>query len=53
VSTNTISRLERGESLDPRTVETIRHVLETAGGVFIEENGARPGVRTAKSGDPS
>ncbi len=48
VSTNTISRLERGESLYPRTVEAIRRVLEAAGVVFIEENGGGPGVRMAK-----
>jgi len=52
VSTNTISRLERGESLYPRTVETIRHVLEAAGAVFIEENGGGPGVRMAKPNHP-
>lgn len=47
------SRLERDEIHYPRTVETIRHVLETAGAVFIKENGGEPGVRMAKSGDPS
>lgn len=52
VSTNTISRLERGESLYPRTVEVICRVLEAAGVVFIEENGGGPGVRMAKPGDP-
>ena len=52
VSTNTISRLERGESLYPRTVEAIRRVLEAAGAVFIEENGGGPGVRMAKPGNP-
>lgn len=51
VSTNTISRLERGESLYPRTVEAIRRVLEAAGAVFIEENGGGPGVRMAKPGN--
>ncbi len=52
VSTNTISRLERGESLYPRTVEAIRRVLEAAGIVFIEENGGGPGVRMAKLNHP-
>jgi len=52
VSTNTISWLERGESLCTRTVETIRHVLEVAGAVLIEESGGGPGVRMTKSGDP-
>ena len=53
VSTDTIARLERGEALRPRTVEAIRHVLEAAGVVFIEENGGGPGVRMAKPSDPS
>ena len=52
VSTDTIVRLERGEALRPRTVEAIRRVLETAGVVFIEENGGGPGVRMAKPGGP-
>ncbi len=52
VSTNTISRLERGESLYPRTVEVIRRVLEAAGVVFIEENGGGSGVRMAKPNHP-
>lgn len=45
VSTNTISRLERGEDLYPRTIEAIRAALEAAGIVFIEKNGGGPGVR--------
>lgn len=49
VSTNTITRLERGESLYPRTVEAIRAALETAGVEFIAENGGGAGVRLRKS----
>ncbi|KAA8383966.1 transcriptional regulator [Acetobacter tropicalis] len=45
VSTNTITRLERGETLYPRTVEAIRSALETAGVQFIPENGGGAGVR--------
>ena len=45
VSPNTISRLERGEELKPRTVDFIRTALEKAGVQFIEENGGGPGVR--------
>jgi hypothetical protein len=41
--TNTITRFERGESLYPRTVETIRTALETAGVEFIAENGGGAG----------
>jgi len=43
VSTNTITRLERGESLYPRTVEAIHAALEAAGVEFTREGG--PGVR--------
>jgi transcriptional regulator with XRE-family HTH domain len=45
VSTNTVTRLERGESLQPRTVSAIRAALEAAGVEFIAENGGGPGVR--------
>lgn len=45
VSPDTIARLERGESLYPRTVEAIRIALEAAGAVFIDQNGGGPGVR--------
>ncbi|MCP1214616.1 helix-turn-helix domain-containing protein [Acetobacter orientalis] len=48
VSPTTITRLERGEPLYPRTVEAIRTVLETAGVEFIEENGGGAGVRLRK-----
>ncbi|MFD2235494.1 transcriptional regulator [Phaeospirillum tilakii] len=43
VAPGTITRLERGESLYPRTVETIRATLEGAGVEFIDGGG--PGVR--------
>ena len=49
VSTNTVTRLERGEGLKPRTVEAIRIALETAGVIFVEENGDGPGVRLRHS----
>lgn len=45
VSVDTVSRLERGEKLRPRTVEDIRRALEQAGVEFIAENGGGPGVR--------
>lgn len=50
VSVDTISRLERGEELMPRTVEAIRRTLESAGVEFIPENGGGPGVRLRKNG---
>ena len=48
VSPDTIARLERGETLYPRTVEAIRAALETAGVEFIPENGGGAGVRLRK-----
>jgi transcriptional regulator with XRE-family HTH domain len=45
VSADTISRLERGETLHPRTLSAIRAALEAAGVEFIEQNGGGPGVR--------
>jgi transcriptional regulator with XRE-family HTH domain len=48
VSPDTIARLERGESLYPRTVDAIRAALEAAGVEFIAENGGGPGVRLKK-----
>ena len=50
VSPDTIARLERGESLYPRTVEAIRTALEGAGILFIDQNGEGPGVRLRKQG---
>jgi transcriptional regulator with XRE-family HTH domain len=43
VSTDTISRLERGEGLKESTLEAIQRVLEAAGVEFL--NHGRPGVR--------
>lgn len=50
VSTNTVTRLERGEPLYPRTVAAIRAALVAAGVEFIPENGGGPGVRLRKEG---
>ncbi|MGC1861895.1 MAG: transcriptional regulator [Methylocystis sp.] len=49
VSTNTIVRLERGEALKDRTIAAIRAALESAGVIFVEENGEGPGVRLRKT----
>jgi transcriptional regulator with XRE-family HTH domain len=46
VAPSTISRLEAGETLQPRTVDAIQRALEKAGVVFI--NGDQPGVRLKK-----
>jgi transcriptional regulator with XRE-family HTH domain len=48
VSSNTVSRLEAGETLKPETAESIRTALEAAGVEFIEQNGGGPGVRLVK-----
>ncbi len=45
VSPNTITRIERGERLQPRTRTAIRSALEKAGVDFIEPNGGGAGVR--------
>jgi transcriptional regulator with XRE-family HTH domain len=47
-SPNTIARLERGETLQPRTLTAIRTALEAAGVIFIDQNGEGPGVRLKK-----
>jgi DNA-binding LacI/PurR family transcriptional regulator len=46
VAPGTISRLEAGEELKPRTVEAIRHAFEKAGVTFT--NGDEPGVKLRK-----
>jgi transcriptional regulator with XRE-family HTH domain len=43
VSPSTITRLEAGEELKPRTVEAIQRILEGEGVEFT--NGSAPGVR--------
>ncbi len=48
VAPATISRLEAGEELKPRTVDAIRRALESAGVIFVSENGEGPGVRLRK-----
>ena len=45
VAASTVTRLEAGEELKPRTVAAVRQALETAGVIFIEENGGGAGVR--------
>jgi transcriptional regulator with XRE-family HTH domain len=44
-STDTISRLERGEPLKDRTLDSIRNALEAAGIEFLPDNGVRLGRR--------
>jgi len=50
VSVDTVSRLERGEELMPRTVAAIRSALEAAGVVFLDDGqvATGPGVAFRK-----
>jgi len=48
VSVDTVSRLERGEDLMPRTLAAMRSTLEAAGVEFT--NGEAPGVRLKNTG---
>jgi transcriptional regulator with XRE-family HTH domain len=48
ISTNTLTRFERGEPLRERTVDAIRAALEAAGVELIAENGGGAGVRLRK-----
>jgi transcriptional regulator with XRE-family HTH domain len=51
VSTNTVTRLERGEELLPRTVAAVRAALESAGIIFLGDGQSidgGPGVRLKK-----
>lgn len=52
VSTQTIVRLERGDTLKETTVKNIREAFEVAGIEFISENGGGAGVRLSRR-DPS
>jgi len=45
VSTQTVTRFERGEALKAATVERLQTVLEACGIEFIPENGGGAGVR--------
>ena len=48
VSPTTISKLEAGDELKPRTVDAVRVALENAGVIFVAENGGGVGVRLRK-----
>ena len=48
VSHDTIIRLEAGEALKRSTVDKVKSALESAGVIFVEENGEGPGVRLKK-----
>ncbi|WP_246672547.1 helix-turn-helix transcriptional regulator [Mesorhizobium sp. B3-1-6] len=48
VATQTITRLEQGDRLKPKTLQAVRTAFEAAGIEFIAENGGGPGVRLAR-----
>ncbi|RWE50926.1 MAG: XRE family transcriptional regulator [Mesorhizobium sp.] len=48
VATQTITRLEQGDRLKPKTLQVIRAAFEAAGIEFISQNGGGPGVRLAR-----
>ncbi|WP_095200243.1 helix-turn-helix domain-containing protein [Mesorhizobium carmichaelinearum] len=48
VATQTITRLEQGDRLKPKTLQAIRAAFEAAGIDFIPENGGGPGVRLSR-----
>ena len=48
VSPDTVARLERGGTIRPATIDSIRAALEAAGVEFIAENGGGAGVRLKK-----
>lgn len=51
VAIDTVARLERGDTLRPRTIEAIRDALAEAGVEFIEaDDFAGVGVRLSKQG---
>jgi transcriptional regulator with XRE-family HTH domain len=51
VSAMTVTRFENGHSEGyPATLEKLRSALESAGVIFVDENGEGPGVRLRKSG---
>ncbi|WP_105428134.1 transcriptional regulator [Neorhizobium sp. T6_25] len=51
VSTQTITRLERGEELRTATLHKIKSALDDAGIEFIPENGDDVGVRFARASE--
>jgi transcriptional regulator with XRE-family HTH domain len=45
ITANTVTRIENGADAKQSTIGALRSALETAGVVFIPENGGGPGVR--------
>jgi transcriptional regulator with XRE-family HTH domain len=50
LSSMTVTRFENGHSRGyEETTEKLQHALESAGVIFVEENGEGPGVRLRKA----
>jgi transcriptional regulator with XRE-family HTH domain len=49
VSPNTVTRIEAGLTANSSTLAAVRTALESAGVIFVEENGEGPGVRLRKA----
>lgn len=45
VGANTVNRFETGQDARVSSVDKMRAALESAGVIFVEENGEGPGVR--------
>jgi transcriptional regulator with XRE-family HTH domain len=48
VTANTVTRIENGADAKQSTMDRLKHALDAAGIVFIDENGGGPGVRLRK-----
>ncbi len=48
VGVNTVNRFEAGQDARVSSVEKMRRALESAGMIFVDENGEGPGVRLKK-----
>ena len=48
VGVNTVNRFETGQDARMSSVNAIQRALESAGVIFVEENGDGPGVRLKK-----
>ena len=53
VTANTVTRIENGADAKQSTVDAMRKAMETAGVIFIAENGEGAGVRLRKVGPPA
>lgn len=49
VGSNTVNRFEAGQDARVSSVDKMRAALETAGVIFVAENGEGPGVRLRKA----